>query len=176
MKEQLTAARESIARGNGEAAVETAEQIKRLPRTADGLFDTVKVDGDCFEAARWVYPVYAYYETEYNKKEDYPDLTRQMETLNEKRRQAHSLKTTALFLDALIHTIDNVTPQLYEYYIELADMFKTVAREAIADYYKEGRFTDGSGCAQESEALIRAAIAHAGETYVLLAEKYEQYC
>ena len=152
-----------------------AEQIKSLPRTEEGLFDTGSVDEDCFEAARWVYPVYAYYETEYHKKENYPDLLKQMETLNEKQKEAASIETSARFLDTLIHTIDNVTPQLYEYYIELVNLFKTAVKEVIADYYRNGRFTDGSTGEKEAEKLIRGAIARAGETYVLLAEKYEDY-
>ena len=86
-----------------------------------------------------------------------------------------SMGKTARYLDALIHTIDNVTPQLYEYYIELAELFKAVVQEVIAGYYRDGRFTDGSADEAESERLIRGAIAHAGETFVLLAEKYEAY-
>ena len=175
MKERLAAALQSIARDDGAAAVAAAEQVKKLPRTAEGLFDTTSVDADCFEAARWVYPVYAYYETECNKKECYPDLLRQMEILNEKQKKAASMETTARFLDALIHTIDNVTPQLYEYYIELADLFKAAVKEVIAGYYKDGRFTCGGAGGEEAEKLIRGAIAHAGGTYVLLAEKYEAY-
>jgi len=173
MKEQLKAALEGIARDDKDAAAAAAEQIKSLPRTAEGLFDTGSVDADCFEAARWVYPVYAYYETECNKKECYPDLLKQMEILDEKQREAASMETTARFLDALIHTIDNVTPQLYEYYIELAELFKAAVRKAVADYYKDGRFAGGAN--EEAEKLIRGAIARAGETYVLLAEKYEAY-
>lgn len=175
MKEQLKTALEGIAGDNGDAAVVAAEQIRQLPRLAEGLFDMGRVDADCFEAARWVYPVYAYYETEYNKKENYPDLLKQMEILNARRKEEASLGSTARYLDALIRTIDNVTPQLYEYYIELADLFKVVVREAIADYYRDGRFTDGSADEAEAEKLIRGAIAHAGVTYVLLAEKYEAY-
>ena len=174
MKERLSAALQGIAKDNGDAAVAAAEQIKQLPRTAEGLFDMSSVDADCFEAARWVYPVYAYYETEYNKKECYPDLLKQMEILDEKQKKAASMEITARFLDALINTIDNVTPQLYEYYIELVDLFKAAVKEVIADYYKDGRFTD-DGADDEAEKMIRDAIAHAGKTYVLLAEKYEAY-
>lgn len=175
MKEQLSAALQSIVKDDGDAAVAVAEQVKKLPRTAEGLFDMSGVDADCFEAARWVYPVYAYYETEYNKKECYPDLLKQMEILDEKQKKAASMATTARFLDALIHTIDNVTPQLYEYYIELVDLFKAAVKEVVADYYKDGRFTVGSAEEAEAEKLIRGAVARAGETYVLLAEKYEAY-
>lgn len=175
MKEQLKVALEGIARDNGEAAVAAAKQIKSLPRTAEGLYDMGCVDADCFEAARWVYPIYAYYETEYNKKENYPDLLKQMEILDAKQKETASMGTTARFLDTLIHTIDNVTPQLYEYYIELVNLFKAAVKEVIADYYRDGRFIDGSASEAETEKLIRRAIAHAGETYVLLAEKYEDY-
>lgn len=175
MKEQLSAALKNIAKGDTEAAAAAAEQIKKLPRTAEGLFDTDMVDGDCFEAARWVYPVYAWYETECNKKEGYPDLSAQMKELRRKQKEAASLRSAALFLDALIHTIDNVTPQLYEYYIELVDIFKEAVRETIAVYYKDGAFTDGSTDAAQLEKLIRGAISHAGETYVLLGEKYQMY-
>lgn len=175
MKEQLKVALEGIVGNNKDAVVAAAEQVKQLPRTKEGLFDTGSVDGDCFEAARWVYPVYAYYETEYNKKENYPDLLKQMEVLDGKQKEAASMGTIARFLDALIRTIDNVTPQLYEYYIELVDLFKSAVKEVIADYYKDGRFTDGSAEEAEAEKMIRGAIAHAGETYVLLAEKYEAY-
>lgn len=175
MKEQLAAALQSMARDDGKAVVAVAEQVKQMPRTKEGLFDMGSVDEDCFEAARWVYPVYAYYETEYNKKENYPDLLKQMETLNAKQKEAASIGTTARFLDALIHTIDNVTPQLYEYYIELVSLFKAAVKEVIADYYRDGRFTDGSAGEEEAEKMIRGAIARAGETYVLLAEKYEDY-
>lgn len=175
MKEQLKVALEGIAGDNGDAAAAAAKQIKSLPRTAEGLFDMGSVDADCFEAARWVYPVYAYYETEYNKKENYPDLLKQMKALDARQKEAASMGTRARFLDALIHTIDNVTPQLYEYYIELADLFKAAVKEVIADYYRDGRFTDGSADEAEAEKLIRSAVARAGETYVLLAEKYEAY-
>ncbi len=175
MKEQLRKALEGIAKGSGDAAKAAAEQVKNLPRNGEGLFDMGSVDGDCLEAARWVYPVYAYYETEYNKKECYPDLLKQMVLLDGERKKAASMGAAAYFLDALIHTIDNVTPQLYEYYIELVNLFKAAVKEVIADYYRDGRFTDGSAGAEEAEKLIRAAIAHAGETYVLLAEKYEAY-
>ena len=175
MKDQLLAAMEAITKNDKDAVAAAAEEVKKLPRTAEGLFDTGSVDADCFEAARWVYPVYAYYETECNKKECYPELLKQMELLDAKRKSAASMEKTACFLDALIHTIDNVSPQLYEYYIELADLFKAVVKETAADYYNDGRFTDGSAGEAEAEKMIRAAIAHAGETYVLLAEKYDDY-
>lgn len=195
MKEQLKEALESAARGDLEAVRAVSEQLKELPRRADGLFDTGSVDGDLFEAARWVYPVYALYETECNKKEGYPDLLNQMRVLDRvyeetcntadkaecgtEREAVHTAdditedeeggERAGNYLSALIHTTDNVSPQLYEYYRELADLFKRRVRETISMRYREGSF--GSG-----DARIRESIRFAGERDILLKEKYQEYC
>ncbi len=177
MKEQLKAALESISRGDMTLVVSIAEQVKQLPRDGDGLFFADVVDGDFYEAARWVYPVYAAYETECNKKEGYPDLLNQMRVIDKRYGQeAADMRKTARFLDLFIHTVDNVSPQLYEYYRELADIFKTRLVEAIKTYYREGRFTDKK-CEEpeEAERMIREAIRRACENYVLLGEKYQEY-
>lgn len=181
MKEQLKKTLANIASGDVQAIAEVAEQIKALPRTAAGLFDMSVVDGKLFRAAMLVYPVYAAYETECNKKEGYPDLIVQMRKLNEIFRGKDCFFATACYLNTLIHTIENVSPQLYEYYSELVDMFKAGVNDAIRKYYRAGKFAGDScnavnaeDCA-EAERMIRAAIRLAGEKYVLLAEKYEEY-
>ena len=166
------------ARAAAEAAEKTAAQtaaqaataeIKNLPRQADGLFDTGAVDSDLFEAARWVYPVYAYYETECNKKEGYPDLLAQMRQLDLEYDRCEKELHAGSYLDALIGTTENVSPQLYEYYRELADTFKKRVREAVSELYREGSFGPQDG-------LVRQSIARACADGVLLAEKYQEYC
>lgn len=177
MKEQLKAALEGIPRGDMALVSSAAEAVKQLPRDGEGLFITDVVDSDFYEAARWVYPVYAAYETECNKKEGYPDLLNQMRVINKKYgEEAADLSKAARFLDLFIHTIDNVSPQLYEYYRELADIFKTRLGEAIRTYYHEGSFDDEK-CEEpeEAERMIRQAIRRACENYVLLGEKYQEY-
>lgn len=183
MKEQLREALESAAKGDLEAVRTVAERLKELPRRADGLFDTGSVDGDLFEAARWVYPVYALYETECNKKEGYPDLLNQMRALDRAYEAACNAEEkterktedevggelAGNYLWALIHTIDNVSPQLYEYYRELADLFKRRVRETISMRYREGSFGRG-------DTRIRESICFAGERDILLKEKYQKYC
>lgn len=173
MKQKLTAALQRIAQGDVASVAAESEMIKQLPRTDKGLFDAAAVDADPYQAARWVYPVYAAYETECNKKEGYPDLLEQMRTLAKMRRDNDTLENTAAFLDALIHTIDNVSPQLYEYYRELVDIFKENVQTAIRVHFSDGSFGPAG---DQADQLIRSAIAHAGETYVLLAEKYQDYC
>ncbi len=179
MKEQLQNALKDIAAGDFQATESIVEQVKKLPRRADGLFDTSAVDDKLFVAAGLVYPVYAAYETECNKKEGYPDLIAQMRTLDGCFDEVECFFATAYYLDALVHTIENVSPQLYEYYSELVDMFKERVKETIAQYYQDGRFgANVSGEQQDiqaAERMIRGAIRLAGEKHVLLAEKYVAY-
>lgn len=186
MKEQLEKALVSIDAGDVEAVTEIAEQIKALPRTEDGLFDTSALDEKLFRAARLVYPVYAAYETECNKKEGYPDLIVQMRKLDERFGETDCFFATACYLDTLIHTIENVSPQLYEYYNELVEMFKVRVKQAIEKYFADGHFAPGAAdiaCEMGqkdadntwAEQMIQSAIRLAGEKYVLLAEKYEAY-
>ena len=175
MKEQLQKALEAASLGDTALLAETTDKLKQLPRTEEGLFDTTSVDSDCFEAARWIYPVYAAFETECNKEAGYPDLLAQIRTLDAKQKRDASIAETAKFLEMLIAVIDNVTPQLYEYYRELVDIFRADVKEVISSYYRDGSFGGAEGKASGADERIRSAIAHAGETYVLLAEKYREY-
>ena len=177
MKEQLAAALKGIAAGNTEAVLAVAGQIKEMNRRGDGLFVMHDADTHLFAAACSVYPVYAAYETEYNKKEGYPDLLAQFRILRSELTKEDTLENRAAFLDALIHTIDNVSPQLYEYYRELVDLFRETVRETVEKYYRDGHFLKADGGeSPEAEKQLRSAIAHAADTYVLLGEKYEKYC
>ena len=175
MKEQLKKALEAAAQVDTALLSEAADKLKQLPRTEEGIFDTASVDGDCFEAARWVYPVYAAFETECNKEAGYPDLLAQIRVLDTKQKGDASLAETAKFLEMLIAVIDHVTPQLYEYYRELVDIFRMDVKEAISSYYKDGSFGGAEGKASGEDMKIRETIAHAGKTYVLLTEKYREY-
>lgn len=172
MRERLTAALKGIEGGETASAKAVWQEIRALPRRADGLFDTTAADADLFQAARLIYPVYAAYETECNNKENYPDLLAQMRLLNKIRLKQDTLKHTAAFLDGLIHTIAHVSPQLYEYYRELADLFRETTRDALERYYREGSFGPAQGPA---DRMIRDAIAKGCEMRTLLAEKYEAY-
>lgn len=138
-----------------------AEQIKQLPRRADGLFELKSVDENIFLAAGQVFPVYAAYETDCNGKEGYPDLLGQMRILHGELEKEDTLENRALFLGGLLGTIENVSPQLYEYYRELADMFKEVLRETMA---QRGR---------EAAERLKGVVARAAELYLLAGEKYQ---
>lgn len=133
-----------------------AEQIKQLPRRADGLFELDSVDRNLFRAAKQVYPVYAAYETDCNGKEGYPDLLGQVRILRGELEKVDTPENRVLFLETLLGTIENVSPQLYEYYREMADMFREVLKKALG---------------REQESLQRIA-ARAAELYLLNEEKF----
>ena len=176
MKEELKNALEAVKTGNFDAAESAVAGLKQLSRRENGLFELTEVDDNLFQAARLVYPVYAAYETECNKKEGYPDLLAQLRTLRKELKREKSLTETAAFLDALICTLDFVSPQLYEYYRELEELFRDTVRETIQVFYHDGHFREADdGENREAEQLLKTAIAHASELQVLLGEKYERF-
>lgn len=138
-----------------------AEQIKQLPRRADGLYDLSSVDENLFRAAGQVFPVYAAYETEQNGKAGYPDLLAQMQILRRELEGSESLENRQLFLEGLFGTIENVSPQLYEYYRELADLFQEVFAETLTRY--------GADAGEKLQSLLNRA----AERCLLQPERYE---
>ncbi len=148
-------------RGIGMKEQLNAEQIKQLPRRADGLFDLTALDENPFRAAGQVFPVYAAYETDENGKAGYPDLLAQMRILKGELEKEESLENRQLFLKGLLGTIENVSPQLYEYYRELADLFQKVFEETVTRY--------GLDAGKKLEEVLNRAAA----LYLLQAERYE---
>lgn len=81
----------------------TIQEIKALPRTEEGIFDLEAVQqsaglGNIYQAADLIYPVYAAYETNENKKEGYPDIMAQMRVLKSMRRANSPRKTARITL------------------------------------------------------------------------------
>jgi len=138
----------------------SAEQIKQFPRRADGLFELGTLDQNLFRAAGRVYPVYAAYETDHNGKEGYPDLLAQMRVLSGELERDDTLENRVFFLDGLLRTIEDVSPQLYEYYRELADMFKETLKETLDRY---GR---------EAGERLKGTVDRAAELYLISGERY----
>ncbi len=170
LKEKLQAALQAVRDGNVEGAADAVKDLKALPRTSEGVFDLRAVDENVWEAARLAYPVYVAYETACNKKEGYPDLIAQMRAWNQMLKADYSLAHASRAADMWIHTIRYMSPEIYEYYRELADIFKCSVRETLNRYYGE----DAPARAAEDEALFRAAVLEACEADILLAEKYEK--
>ena len=167
LKEKLQKAFEAIQNKDAEAAKEAVDDLKALPRTAEGVFDLASVDSDVWAAAGLAYPVYVGYETVCNKKEGYPDLIAQMRAWNDMLKADYNFEKAAKAADMWIHTIEYMSPEIYEYYRELCDIFKANVRETLDKFYAEGK---PEGAAAE---VFKAAVLQACEADILLAEKYE---
>ena len=152
----------------------TVEQIKALPRTEDGLFDLSSLGGNSYKAALEVYPVYAAYETNENKKEGYPDIMAQMRLWNKKISEEFTFENVAYYTAVLYATIEKMSPEIYENYRELLDMFRAIVKKFLAVYYTED--TENFAAAvqgTEALALFCETVQKACGAYLLLAEKYQ---
>ena len=152
----------------------TVEEIKALPRTAEGIFDLSGIDSNPYKAACEVYPAYAEYETLENKKEGYPDIMAQMRYWNEKVNAAFAFEDAAAYLAMLYGTIEKMSPEIYENYRELVDVFRATVKRVLAEYYSEEAECFAAEVAG-TEALTQlcATVRKACADYLLLAEKYE---
>ncbi len=152
----------------------TAEEIKALPRTAEGIFDLSGLGGDMYAAAAEVYPVYAAYETEVNKKEGYPDIMAQMRVWDQKVNADFTFANASAYAKLLIATIQKISPEIYENYRELVDQFRALVKRVLAEY-------DGSGKGVfegQEEACVKRfgdAVKDACARDILLEEKYRMY-
>ena len=170
MMEKLTLAYETMKQGKIEELAEVVAQLKALPRTAEGTWDLSSI-GDMYEAARFAYPVYCAYETTCNKKEGYPDLLAQLRVWNIQTTVESGVEKYAALLDMQMNVLEVISPEIYEYYRELLDMFRADVKQAITAFYKEGAFAKDV----KADALVKNAIQRACDKDLLLAEKYECY-
>lgn len=155
----------------------TAQEIKALPRTEEGLFDLAAVQQNnglrnIYQAADMVYPVYAAYETTENKKEGYPDIMAQMRVLKKHVEKEFSAENGADYTAAMLHTVEQISPEIYENYRELLDDFRGAVKCMLEQYYDDGtkKFTMD----EVSEKVFCDAVQKACAEYLLLAEKYQE--
>lgn len=167
-KEQLQKALEAVKQGEVQQTAEAVAMLKALDRTRDGVFDLTEISQDEWEIARLAYPVYVAYETVCNKKEGYPDLLDQMRVWNARLQADFCFEKAAKAADMWIHTLEYMSPEIYEYYRELMDIFKSNVRKTLETFY-----TADSVRGKECECLFRNAVLQACRENILLAEKYE---
>lgn len=174
MKEQLQKALEQIQQGKAEQVAEVVAQIKALPRTDEGVFDLSGLK-DAAEIRLMLYPVYAAYETGCNKKEGYPDILQQMKAMNAQLQAHYEMQKAALFMDTILRTLMYVSPEIYECYRELVDIYKDNVRHFIRTFYGDGGLQSGTAPESEAEAVFQNSVRLACQENILLAEKYEMY-
>ena len=152
--------------------------IKALPRDQDGVFDLRGMEGnqqDMQEARRVLYPVYAAYETNCNKKEGYPDILGQMRVMDERLQERYDMLEAAVYMDLALRTLLYLSQEVYEYYRELTDLYRKNARRFIREFYGEGKITPGAVPASPGEALFAEGLMLACREHILLEDKYEVY-
>lgn len=172
MLNNLLESYEVLAEGEYEALKDTVDMLKALPRTEEGVFDFASAGADVWEAARYAYPVYCAYETQCNKKEGYPDLVKQIRAWDKLVALDFTVDNVAEYMDMLISTIEVMSPEIYEYYREVVDIFRMVTRKAIDTFFAEGSFWKKGIVADE---MIQNAIARGCDIDILLSEKYMKY-
>lgn len=165
MKDKLVQAYEAMKGGDftSDLVKETVEEIKALPRNELGVFDMSVVSDNVYEAGDYVYPVYMLYETKANGKKGYMDLMAQLRTLSLKYDHDLSLENAAYYLDMMVKCIDAISPEIYELYRELIDMFRARMKGALIM---------AQGESGEAVRSIGASIEKACDMDIILAEKY----
>lgn len=152
----------------------TAEEIKALSRNEEGVFDLSGMGGNIYAAAAEIYPVYAAFETEKNKKEGYPDIMAQMRVWNANVKADFSFANAAAYAYMLLKTIEKISPEIYENYRELLDMFRDVVKRTLAEYY-DAEAESFKGDKADADKFC-AAVKEACMQDLLLAEKYQMCC
>ena len=154
----------------------TIQEIKALPRTEEGIFDLAALQQSAglrniYQAANLVYPAYAAYETTENKKEGYPDILAQMRVLKKHAEDEFTPENGADYTAALLHTVEQISPEIYENYRELLDDFRSAVKRMLEQYYdaKENQFAMDD----TSKKVFCDAVQKACAEYLLLAEKYQ---
>ena len=154
----------------------TLQEIKALPRTEEGIFDLAALQQSAglrniYQAADLVYPAYAAYETTENKKEGYPDILAQMRVLKKHTEEEFTPENGADYTAALLHTVEQISPEIYENYRELLDDFRSAVKRMLEQYYdaKENQFAMDD----TSKKVFCDAVQKACAEYLLLAEKYQ---
>lgn len=172
MLKRLMDAYEILAEGEYEALKDIVDEIEALPLNERGVFDFSSQKMDIWEAARYAYPVYCAYETACNKKEGYPELLKQIRAWDQLASENFTPETAAEYMDMLISTIEVMSPEIYEYYRELVDIYRAMTKKVITAFYADGSFGERNSVPDE---MLSNAIGRGCDIDVLLAEKYSRY-
>ena len=174
MRQELERALELVQQGAVAETAKAVERIKALPKDEQGVFDLSDME-DAAEIKRLLYPVYAAYETDCNKKEGYPDIMEQMRILDARLQADYDMQEAAVYMDMSLRTLMYMSQEIYECYRELMDLYKKNVHRFVQEFYGEGKIQPGAVPTSPAEVLFVGNLMLACKNYVLLAEKYEIY-
>lgn len=178
MRTELEQALKQVQQGAVAQTAGAVERIKALPRDEEGVFDLEGIERehkDVLEIRRVLYPVYAAYETECNKKEGYPDILGQMRVMDARLQADYDMLTAAAYMDMSLRTLMYMSQEIYECYRELMDLYKKNVHRFIREFYGEEKILPGTVPSSVAEVLFVGSLMLACKEHVLLAEKYEIY-
>lgn len=161
-------------RGTRQEKEEAILRIKALPRTTEGVFELSSLDENAYRAAGMVFPLYTEYETQVNKKVGYPDIIAQQRVLNKKLGGEYTQENVVCYLAMLKDTIAVISPEIYENYRELVEMFRTEVKKAIAEFGLEAGKEKAGFEDAKAASLFGQTLSAAFALELLLQEKYEQ--
>lgn len=166
MKEKIEIAYDLLKGGDAQAAAvaEAIAAVKSLPRLENHVFDMTGISENVYEAAGIVYPFYMYYETKVNGKKGYFDLMEQLRYFSARIEREYTLENVSAYLHMMICSIEAISPEIYELYRELVDMFKVQMKKALAV------FEDAHSC--DAKKRIGVSLEKACSRDLMLAEKY----
>jgi hypothetical protein len=142
----------------------------------EGICDEVLL-----EAWKWI-PQWMERETLEGKKAGYPQVLSALEELREKLHEGYGFGNVAVYLDTVVRTLEVMSPQIYEYYRRVMDLFReevrrgcSQLRELVPEKEREfGHFRmDGEG--KPEMDVFREAIGKGCRLGVILVEKYQVY-
>ena len=96
----------------------------------------------------------------------------QMRVLKKHAESEFSAENGAAYTAVMLHTVEQISPEIYENYRELLDNFRSAVKRMLEQYYdaKENKFAMDA----TSEKVFCDAVQKACAEYLLLAEKYQE--
>ena len=96
----------------------------------------------------------------------------QMRVLKKHAESEFTAENGADYTAALLHTVEQISPEIYENYRELLDDFRSAVKRMLEQYYdvKEKKFAMDD----TSQKIFCDAVQKACAEYLLLAEKYQE--
>jgi hypothetical protein len=148
----------------------------------EGLVGMDVVCEEAFLEAWRRIPRWTEHETLEGKKAGYPLVVKALEELQGKLQSVYGFGNAAVYLDTLVRTLEVMSPEIYEYYRRVMEMFRVEVRRGCRQLAElEVRKGEAFGCyglageGRPEMDVFRDAIRKGCKLGVILTEKYRVY-
>jgi hypothetical protein len=121
-------------------------------------------------------------ETLEGKKAGYPQVVNALGELQEKLQEEYRFGNVAVYLDTLARTLEVMSPEIYEYYRRVTDIFREEVQKGCRQLQELGLEKDKvfgcykvAGEGKQEMDMFRDAIRKGCQLGVILNEKYRVY-